>query len=188
VPSENPSMVRASGAIPLTFGFAALPVAFVLSAAARPLSQKKGLVVGSLLMIGLTGAFALSSYHWYFHDYRDSSGRAALPTVKVATAIDDAVSRDPRIDRVYVVAFEGWTELRGIALILGQPDWIAGGSGLPETLEAPAPGISDLYVLVDRDSVSRDRLKQTYPRGISEWHNLDSTGRSFVLFTTSPPP
>jgi len=188
VPSENPSMIRASGAIPLTFGFAALPVAFVLSAAARPLSQKKGLVVGSLLMIGLTGALAISSYHWYFHDYRDSSGRAALATVEVATAIDYAVSRDPRIDSVYVVAFEGWMESRAIALILGQPDWIAGGAGLPETLETPAPDRNDLYVLPDSDSVSRDRLEQTYPRGISEWHNLDSTGRSFVLFTTLPPP
>ena len=134
-PVENPNLTLAGGAVPIVFGFAALPLALALSAAARPFSERKGLAIGSLLIVGLVAAFAVSNYHWYFHDYRDSSDRIAVPTADVAAAIDDAMSRDPRIQSVYVVTRDGWTDLRGVAFLLGQPDWIKGDPGLPETLD-----------------------------------------------------
>ena len=187
-PADNPSMTLSAGAIPLVFGFAAVPVALGLSAAARPFSQRTGLAVASVVLLGLTAGFAVFNYNWYFHDYRDSTERIAAPTVDVALAIDVVKSRDPRIQSVFVITREGWTDLSGVIFMLGQPDWIEGDPGLPETLAAPESGEAMLYVVPEGDSTSRERLKDTYPQGMSEWHEIRDSGMSFVLFTTLPAP
>ncbi len=188
VPSENPSLARASGAIPLTFGFAALPVAFVISAATRHLSRRTGLAVMSVSVIGLAACFAVANYHWYFQDYSDTYRQAAPSSATVSNAIAVTKRENPAIDVVYLVAPPNWNDPPGIAMMLGQPTWLHSIFPLPETIGAPQAGRSDLYVLPDEDETSLNRLKQVFPQGISDWHHLDNSGKSFLLFTTSPPP
>jgi hypothetical protein len=184
-PGEVPDFGRASGAIPLAFGFVALPVCLGLSCVRRSISGWKGTVAASLVLAAVVAALGAVNYHWYFHDYSNAYASTSSGTARIVEGIEGVRSRDNAPTVFYAVAYPPWTDWRGVELMLGQPDWLRVVYPVPQT-PPPSQG-SEVYLVYSGDQESRQQLQQLYPRGTTEWQPGESGIEDGMLFFFTSP-
>lgn len=122
-PRENPSLSRASGALPLALLIAALPLPG-LAARWREALGRRGLAGAALVGAGLLAWMALGSWQRYFVEYRDNYDRSTHPTSEGAAEarrfVDD-MGGD--FDHVYYVGWEHGWDHRALAYQMAEPTW-----------------------------------------------------------------
>lgn len=122
-PRENPSLSRASGALPLALLIAALPLPGLV-ARWREALGRRGLAGATLVGAGLLAWMAFGGWQRYFVEYRDNYDGSTHPTSEGAAEARrfvDELGGD--FDHVYYVGWEHGWDHRALAYQMAQPTW-----------------------------------------------------------------
>jgi hypothetical protein len=205
-PVENPSVVRAGGAIPVVMIIAALPVGLgwrhgLLALRAESPGERPG-PRGSanvrlrnwqrLLMITSALALAIAviavNHQRYFHNYREQYRLNALNTTEIAAAIRGFVESGGDASNAWIIAWPYWIDTRGVGIELGDPPWnnvILEAEELEEQASAVQGAIDArprFYVLHPQDAESLEQLRSLFPRGWPSLYISHYPSRDFVMY------
>jgi hypothetical protein len=198
-PVENPSVVRAGGAIPVVMVIAALPVGLGLQEKSGAEHGSPGFTAQITLFnwrqlmlatsaLALTVAVTAVNYQRYFHDYREQYELNALNTTEIADAIRGFVESGGDASNAWIIAWPYWIDTRGVGIELGDPPWnnvILEAEELDEQASA-AEGAVDapprFYVLHPQDTGALEQLQTLFPRGRSSLYVSRYPGRDFVTY------
>jgi hypothetical protein len=180
-PEENPSVVRAGGAIPIVALLSALPVYVVVGAlgdALGPRSRWRTLVVLGALFISTAGL----TYNWYFGEYERQYRRQAWNATelgRVARAFADNVGD---LDHVYHIAYPWWVHTPNIGINAGDVTWrnvVLDLDDLADHAKDPAP---KLYLLHVDDRGSLNALRFRFPLGRLQRCESAVPGQDFLIY------
>ena len=181
-PNENPSVVRAAGAIPFVFLLAAVPLALLLHRLRSILGdlwgQRAGLAVVALLVL----FSARHAYTWYFVTYDSQYRHSAMNSSEMAQALLGITDTFGDIQHVYHKAYPYWVDTRAIAINMGDITWrnaILDINGFEPQLNDPA---AKLYLVHPQDNEALAWLSQHYPEGYARTVHSRTPGKDFVLF------
>jgi hypothetical protein len=205
-PVENPSVVRAGGAIPVVMVIAALPVGLGLQHGLSALQEKSGAEHRSpevtaeitlhnwrhLLLatsaLALAAAVIVVNYQRYFSEYWEQYELNALNTSEIADAIRGFVESGGDASNAWIIAWPYWIDTRGVGIELGDPPWnnvILEAEELDEQAGAAEDAVDALprfYVLHPQDTGSLEQLHSLFPRGRSSLYVSRYPGRDFVTY------
>jgi len=189
-PNENPSAVRAGGAIPLVMVIAALPLNRWL-AGVRSWSESRGRAARLAAPVGLAvvaAACIAYNHHWYFVRYHDGVVGGTWNTRDLGDVLRQwtVAGRDPA--QAYQVIYPHWVDTRLIGIHAGDVTW-SNALGSLENLEHPArPGSGKLFFLHPDDDDNLSALVERYPSGRWQLDPSSTPGREkeFVVFEVPP--
>lgn len=177
-PSENPSVVRAGGAIPFVFLVVALPLTWF----ARMLQQSWGRIAAYAVLVLFIAAIARVNYLRYFDDFDTSYRLASWNSSEVATAIRGFTHSVGDLDHVWIMTYPHWIDTRNVAIHLGRIGW---DQTLPNA-DAAQPhandGANKLYVLNPNDRANLARLQEIFPNGQLRTFFARTPGHAFLLW------
>jgi hypothetical protein len=204
---ENPSVVRAGGAIPVVMIVAALPVSLLLQrrspvrwTAGDDPSGIGGLMRrnwrrGTRLLAGciLATAIIVINYQRYFSDYWAQYERTALNTTEIASAIHGFVESGGDLDNAWIIAWPHWIDTRGVGIELGDPPWnnvilnpeeLQNHGALLKTgsPHSRAEALPRFYALYRDDWKTLQQLHLLFPSGWSSRYAADHPHRDFLIF------
>lgn len=182
-PDENPSVVRAAGAIPVVMLIAAYPLWLLLNRLPAvwtgPQGRRNGVLgVGALLSLSL-----LINHANYFQRYpREYLGPAqnASEIGAVARNFADSVGS---LDRVYMCLHPHWADTRAVGIYAGQVGWeqVLPAADFGQLAGDPRP----LLVIVNpRSAECVGSLRQIFPNGtFTVYSSARGTEKDFLLFS-----
>ncbi len=182
-PGENPSVVRAAGAIPVVMLIAAYPL-WLLHNRWRELWPTPNGRRGSLLAIG--GVLALSglmNHALYFQRYPVEYLGAAQNASEMGAAARAYAASLGSLDRVYMCLHPHWADTRAVGIYAGQVGW---EQVLPaaDFAALPADPRPMLVIVNPRSTECVSALRQTFPTGVFEtYHSARGVQHDFLLFS-----
>ncbi len=186
-PRENPSLSRASAALPMVVALAALPPAVILPAARRAYGRIGGLTAGlglGVLMLWM----AAGSHQRYFEEYRASYDGSTHTTRQGAQVVRGFLALGGDLDHVYYVGWVNGWDYRALAWLLDAPDWNGLLEGSPpdwaDAAESARSHVDDparkLYLVGGPHAESqRELLDDLYPGSIHTHHRTRVPGKDF---------
>ncbi len=181
-PNENPSVVRAGGAIPFVFILVALPLAWLTRALKQSLADDAshrmlaGAVVGGVIVVSM-----LVNYTRYFVDFDTSYRNLSWNSSEVAAAIR-RYTGVVDLAHTWILLYPHWIDTRNVAINLHAIGWeqtLPAGEQAREQLDDPA---SKLYVLNPNDQANLNQLEQIFPDAQQRIYVSDTPGHNFLLF------
>jgi hypothetical protein len=181
-PNENPSVVRAGGAIPFVFILVALPLAWLTRALKQSLTNESirrllaGAAIGSIIIIGMW-----SNYTRYFNDFDESYRRLSWNSSEVAAAIH-SYAGVVDLEHTWILLYPHWIDTRNVAINLHAIGWeqtLPAGEQAREQLDDPA---SKLYVLNPGDVANLTKLREIFPAGQERRFSARTPGHDFLLY------
>ena len=122
-PRENPSLSRASGALPFVILLVVLPLPGLI-ARWRAAFGRMGLIWATVLVAILFGGMARVGWQRYFVEYRQIYDNSTHNTSEGAQEVREFLARPGTdIDHVYYVGWENGWDYRALAFHLGEPGW-----------------------------------------------------------------
>jgi hypothetical protein len=186
-PIENPSLTRASGALPFVMILAAWPLALARQKWFS-LGNRVWKVGATVLVCGILGVIAYNNYQTYFVDFKESYDASALNPGEVADAVREVIGPDATLDGVWLQGWPYWHDFRAIGIEAGDirfqnaildfamlQDYLA---NFPEKF-AVRPLVFIVHV---QDQESLQFLQKHFPHGYSQLHPNVSEKRNFYLF------
>ncbi len=178
-PLENPSVVRAGGAIPLVMILAALPLT-LWQRQFRALGSRG---LGLVLVVPLLLWCAKINSDLYFIAYDDQYRRAAWNTTEVAAVLGNFAETQGDKKHIYVVLYPHWVDHRAIGIHLGEMNWDDHLVQNQDTLrQQAADPAAKLYALRPEDSPDLALLRALYPNGVQRLVKSKTPDRNFVTF------
>ncbi len=177
-PNENPSNVRAGGAIPFVFLVTALPIAWTVRAVRVNLSPS----LGALLAVLLVAVIARVNYVRYFRDFHQNYMEQSWNSDDVARVIRGFVDTVGDYDHAYIMLYPHWVDTRNVAINMGKIGW---EQTLPNADAAEAQkldGMNKLYVLNMQDLNNLTRLQEIFPNGQMRTFHARVPGHDFILW------
>ena len=194
-PRENPSLSRASGAMPLALLIAALPLPG-LAARWRAALGRRGLAGAALASAALLVWMTLGSWQRYFVDYRDNYDQSTHPTSEGAAEARRFISEQGGdFGHVYYVGWEHGWDHRALAYLMGAPTWNGLLSGSrPDWSDAATAAqahVSDaapkLYLVGGPFAAAQiDTLKGFFPTALVAEHKTRMPGKDFWTVIVPP--
>ena len=197
-PIENPSATRTSGALPVVYLMAALPLALV----GRSLVRLLGRQAGSALAVGLIGLMMVGSYSanadTYFADYHDSYLISSLPYSEVGGVLRDFTNGDGSYGNAFMVAYPYWWDHRALGIEAGVIDWPNGIISIEQTPEfllgaAGRTGVYRLdpdkpllFFLSPEDDLGLSQLQRWFPAGKAEDRQSYQPEDTYRLYSVPP--
>jgi len=202
-PNENPSLVRAGGAIPFVFVIVALPLAWFLRAvnhavvsareahtsqsnlgiASSPTTLLAMTKVGAMVAIAFLFAIgARANFLRYFRDLDQSYREYSWNASEVAAVIRGFAESVGDVDHAWILLYPHWVDTRNVAINLGQIGW---EHTLPSAEDARAyanDSANQLYVLNEKDSTNLELLQRIFPRGQPRVFHARTPGHDFIIF------
>ena len=197
-PIENPSATRTSGALPVVYLMAALPLALV----GRSLVRLLGRQAGTALAVGLIGVVMVGSYvanaDTYFVDYHDSYRISSLPYSEVGGVLRDFAQGDGGYGNAFMIAYPYWWDHRALGIEAGAIDWPNGiisidrtpdflfgavGRQGPYRLDPEKPL---LFFLSPDDEPGLTQLQRWFPAGQAEDRQSYQPEDSYRLYMVPP--
>jgi hypothetical protein len=184
-PIENPSVVRASGAIAVVFFFAALPLGLVASRLWRALgglpyfAPYRMAAVAVLVAVPVLFAARLN-FDWYFGRY-DTGYRAAVSNeLEMGAVVRGFADSVGDLQHAYVIAAPFWIDVRLVGIAAGDVTWqnLLTENQIPTVKEDRN---AKLFLVNQGDAASLDVLRQTFPEG-SAHRYISKVGRDFMVF------
>jgi hypothetical protein len=186
-PEENPSAVRAGGAIPVVMLIAALPLSLMTAAASDRIPGRTGRLF-PILPAGLVLLAIALNADWYFNRYRLHELAASWNATEIGAVARAFVEEGGELNHVYHVAFPHWVDTRNIGINAGQVTWENAVLDLEDiayhTL-SPAP---KLYLLHPQDYEAARRLQELYPVGHLDRYDSPRPGKDFLVFRVGDSP
>lgn len=198
-PLENPSLSRASAALPMVVVVAALPLP-VLGARWRQAWGKTGAGAYAALLALLLAWMAAGTSQRYFNEYRAGYDGSTHPTFEVAEVVRGFLRHGGDLGHAYYIGWPNGWDYRAIGLALGEPNWSELLQGTKDDWSDAAEGARGhrgdparkLY-LVGGPFAQQNLalLRELYPEGIVTRHPGHFEGKEFwsvfVPGTTSEP-
>jgi hypothetical protein len=208
-PMENPSAVRAGGAIPAVMVIAALPVSLGLARGSRTIQPahhrersnqgggREWVLQNGWRALSVLSALALAiavigiNYRRYFVDYWKQYELNALNTTEIASAIRGFIESGGDPANAWIIAWPYWIDTRGVGIELGNPPWhnvildpeeLEDHGDAVTSASGPYRGRPRFYVLHRQDTETLKRLRALFPDGWSSLYYSKLPGRNFVLF------
>jgi len=194
-PRENPSLSRASGALPLVIVIAALPLPGLV-ARWRAALGRRGLAGATVVVAGLLAWMVAGSWQRYFVEYRQIYDQSTHNTSEGAAAVRRFLEQDGAdISHVYYVGWENGWDFRALAYLLGEPSWngLLGGQkpDWSDAATAAQPQVADpapkLYLVGGPFAQAQlDTLKGYFPDARVEQQPSRVPGKEFWTVTVPP--
>ncbi len=187
-PVENPSVTRASGAIPIVFLLAAWPLSLIRKQWTRVLGGVGGGVLTGALVALLLGAAALFNYQTYFLRYAESYRRSALNPSEVAAAVREVIGPSTSLEGVWLQGWPYWHDYRAIGIEAGDITFnhaILDANQLQIYLTDLSKSFDTrpLVFIVHPDDVEAlDILQRHFPSGDAQKYDSVTEGRDFILY------
>ncbi len=184
-PSENPSVVRTGGAVPVVMVLAALPVGYGLACAHKCLRRWRragvwGLALAlalSLILINRGRIFV--DYYWQYVHYSHNAS-------EIGDAIDGFVSSGGELDNAYVKAWPHWVDTRGVGIEAGHPGWDHGFLEVETLDEHVDQARPRFYALNPKDLETLNRLKVLFPDGWLSVYYSHYPDKNFFTYYVPP--
>ncbi len=202
---EVPSLTRASGALPMVYFVAALPLALLLRMAQQRLPGKWPLRIVYGLVAVCMAVATLSDANSYFvnamSDYRNST----LPHTEAGQILRGFAESVGAPGNVFLPAYANWFDYRALAIEAGDPHWaniiwrdpdpaqnfidlLGNNIGTPYVIQ---PDRQLLFfvnpsIMAPEDQVFVDFLKRTFPDGQTMHVSAYKPERDFDLYIVPP--
>lgn len=177
-PNENPSNVRAGGAIPFVFIVVALPMVWM----ARTLKQAWSPIAAIGFIVFFIVIIARVNYLRYFHDFDISYREASWNSSEVAGVIRGFAESVGDYDHAWILLYPHWIDTRNVAINMGRIGW---DQTLPKADAARSQvkdGANKLYVLSPNDADNLTRLQAIFPNGQLRVFHARTPGHDFNLW------
>jgi hypothetical protein len=126
-PIENPSFTRTSGAMPMTYLIAALPLVLVVEAILKWERSRlaKGLAA-AVVVVPIVGAYSLN-YNTYMKDFAASYIPQSLPHSEGGRILREFVEQGGSYGNAFLIASVNWWDHRAVGLASGlEGKWLNG--------------------------------------------------------------
>ncbi|HEX8026887.1 MAG TPA: phospholipid carrier-dependent glycosyltransferase [Vicinamibacterales bacterium] len=188
-PRENPSVVRAGGALPVLMVIAALPLWTIAQAMGRRFEFRhpsfwRGLSAAILATVMI--AIAQQNVSVYFGPYAEQYLKSSQNSSEIAVAIQRHVATIGGIEHASMLEWPYWVDSRAVGLNMGAPRWnnfVRGSTLVDDVSREPAPR------LVVLPEVARDdllKLQQLWPDAVTELVSSRVPTKSFYLVIRAP--
>jgi hypothetical protein len=192
-PQENPSVVRASGAIPIIFVIAAYPLWLLIKHWPRVWAERRGRLVGMGLIVALGGWGTLINHTMYFAQYPAQYLGPAQNASEIGGVVRDFVqtfytTRDlngnVRYDytHAWVCLHPHWADTRAIGLYAGAVGW---EQVLPpnELSKLQSDSNYQLIIVNPRGEECISALRAQFPNGRFRWvYSQRGADKDFMVF------
>jgi len=180
-PQENPSVVRAGGAVPIAALLAALPLYVTADGLRRGFGQAgrwaAGALIAVMLMVG-----ARSTYEWYFVKYDQQYRMSAWNSTEMGQVVRGFAGSVGDMAHAYHVAYPFWVDTRNIAINAGDITWRNAILDIEQArahTNDPAP---KLYLLHVDDQKSLAFLQSLFPEGRVTRYQSATPTKGFLVF------
>ncbi len=181
--ADNPSITRASGALPFVFLLAALPAAWLARAFWQALSNLAWGKLAALIVIGvIVAASARVNYTRYFGEYAAHYRQAAWNADEIASVLRGFAASVGDLDHAWIVVYPHWVDARNVGIAMRQIGW---EQVLPNADGARAhqiDGANQLYILHPSDAENLTRLREIFPNGQQRLYHARTPDHAFVVF------
>ena len=178
-PRENPSLVRAGGAIPFAAILLALPLV-ALVRVAQDHASKMEMALRWSIVGAICAVVIVFNYHWYFIDFDLSYRQSVQSSTEVASVIRGFADSVGDMQHAYFIGYPYWLDGRAVAINAGDITW------KNFSLDARDWFTDDhfnlLYVLHPSDKENLARLLEHYPQGQIQIHPTQIAGKDFLSF------
>jgi hypothetical protein len=208
-PIENPSFTRASGALPMAYLIAALPMALVADGVMRlrkaPLNR---MLAAAVFVVPLTASYALN-FDVYMNRFLQSYLDNSLPHSEGGRILRDFVASGGSFGNAFMIAYPNWWDHRAVGLAAGMEDrWPNGVYDLDlnddrtrdvdyvpdfieKALSAPPkfrfdPERPMLFFYNRQDTATSAQLREWFPDGQEILHISYQAGDDFYYFVAPP--
>ncbi|RME45888.1 MAG: phospholipid carrier-dependent glycosyltransferase, partial [Chloroflexi bacterium] len=180
-PNENPSVVRAGGAVPFAALLAALPLYVAADGLYRGLGEAGRWAAGALVIL-LLAVGARSTFQWYFVKYDQQYRMSAWNTTEMGRVVRGFADSVGDMAHAYHVAYPFWADTRNIAINAGDITWnnaILNIEQVRAHVNDPAP---KLYLLYPDDQRSLSFLQSLFPEGRVTRYQSATPTKDFLVF------
>lgn len=187
-PRENPSLSRASAAIPMAVLLAGLALS-LLWPRWRAAFGRRGMVAGLLFCLLLFKAMAAEARQRYFVEYREGYDKSTHITRALAEGAQGFLSIGGDLAHIYYIGWINGPDYRAIGFLLGEPDWngLLAGTDAADWKDAAEPAraqVSDparkLYLLGGPHAEAHlSLLDELYPDAMLTHHPSPYPGKDY---------
>jgi hypothetical protein len=168
-PEENPSAVRAGGAIPVVYVISAYPLWLLLGWLRQTWLGARGRWGRAALMLGLAALVVGVNHGLYFGEYPRQFLGAAQNASEIGEVVRGYAQSFGSFDRAYMCLHPHWADTRAVGIYAGQVGWeqvlpadqFANLAGDPRPL---------LVVVNPRSQECVDALPAAFPTGSFQVH------------------
>lgn len=182
-PNENPSVVRAGGAIPFVFIIVALPLAWLWRAARATLAELRwGRAATIVVIVVLIALIGRANYLRYFVDFEAHYRLSSWNSSEVAAVIRGFAESVGDAERAWIVSYPHWVDTRNVAINMRRIGW----NNVLLDADAARAHANDLanklYILHLGDQANLTRLREIFPNGQERVFRARTPGRDFIVF------
>ena len=180
-PNENPSVVRAGGAVVIATLIAALPLAFVARRVRVALGEGGGWVAGVMVVLLLL-VIARANYHMYFIEYDEQFRRSAWNSTEMGEVVRGFANSVGDMAHVWHIAYPYWVDTRNIAINAGDITWNQAILDVEQIRSHAADPYNKLYILYPQDQRAIQVLREVFPEGQLRQHPSRTPGKEFLTY------
>lgn len=122
-PNENPSVVRAGGAIPVIFVLTAYPLWLLWQRLRAVWPGVRGLWAGRLLVGALVGGIVLANSDMYFKQYPQQFIGGSENASEIGAIVAGFGASVGSLDRAWMCLHPYWADTRAVGIYAGQVGW-----------------------------------------------------------------
>ncbi len=180
-PRENPSVVRAGGAVLAVAIIVALPLSLMVKAWKQALGDVWGSWTAVVIAAALWAIAIGGSYNWYFHVYDLQYRESAWNSTEMAKVLGGFATSVSDYRHIYIKAWPYWVDTRTVGINLGDVHWNNASLKIRDLVhkDDPAP---KMYLLNPVDVKSLEYLEKAYPKGHHYLYHSRTPTRDFVVF------
>jgi hypothetical protein len=185
-PSENPSVVRTGGAIPVVMTVAALPVGLGLKTAWDRLRDWRRVWIANMALV-IAVSVVLVNWRRIFVHYSWQYSYHTTNITEIAAAMRDFTDSGGDLRDAYVVkGWPYWIDARGVGIELEQIGWDNDLIRIEDAdahLDQPRPRF---YVLKSHDTAELAYLQNLFPGGWETTYPSRYPGEDLMTFYVPP--
>ena len=193
-PGENPSHTRTSGALPLVYLAAALPMAVIFCRLRRVFAGRGGLMLAAAFCGGVILLANQQNTRLYFDRYPDAYIKSAYPYSEAGAALRGFADSGGAYGNAFIFAYPWWWDHRAVGIEAGQllwPNSIFSPSALPQFLDEARrrtgpfklnPSRDLLFFYSPDDEAAPERLREWFPSGYEQRVQSSHPEDSYFLY------
>jgi len=175
-PNENPSVVRAGGAIAVVYIIVALPLALVIRYFQRKFAGSGWKFAGWIATGLIVAVSAQVNYQMYFVDYPAQYIGSSMNSSEIGQVVHDFAQSFGSYDTAYLMGYPYWADDRSVGIYAGKLGWEQTNAFPPAAydrlLQMAADPRPKLFITHRDDAEAMSVLQQNYPAGsLSRYHS-----------------
>jgi hypothetical protein len=182
VPAENPSPVRASGALVPVFTIAAVALTSFYRWARGAWEGRRARNIAISVMALLASIILLENYNLTFNEYKTQHRLKTWNTREVGEYIKGFAASVGNYETAHIISTPHWLDGRLVAMIAGanpRTDY----SIMPEALvELSVETRAQLFILKPDDEFGLESLRVAFPSGVLSMVESEVEGHDFMIY------